>query len=155
MFLTHAGLLARTLLPANHPLPRILQQLRTCDYGSDQGRQQVCHLLRQAWLRNVHILGQRIASPWPQPLWLYEQLIWDGRTPLRQGSELAQRHEAMTKALSELRQSQGSGPDDADCDQLRIEALMLEYTQMDLGDTQRARDLAVDLLRRTGHTATR
>lgn len=149
MFLAHANVLARRQLPANHPLLRILQQLMKCDYQAEQGRQQVCHLLRQAWLRNVDILGERIGSLAPQHLWLYEQLIWDGRTRLRKGSDLAQRREAMLGALGELLRSRDATTADADSDRFRIEALMLEYTQMDLGDTQKAEQLAIDLLNHT------
>ncbi|POR31322.1 Uncharacterized protein TPAR_08454 [Tolypocladium paradoxum] len=149
MFLTHANVLVSRQLPANHPLLRILQQLMQCDYDAEQGRRQVCHLLRQAWLRNVDILGERIGSLAPQHLWLYEQLIWDGRTRLRKGSELAQRREAMVRALDQLAQSRDAATADADSDKLRIEALMLEYTQMDLGDTQKAEQLAINLLNQT------
>ncbi|KND90115.1 hypothetical protein TOPH_05223 [Tolypocladium ophioglossoides CBS 100239] len=149
MFLTHANVLVRRQLPANHPLLRILQQLTKCGYAKEQERRQVCHLLRQAWLQNVDILGRRIESLAPQHLWLYEQLIWDGRTRLRKGSELAQRRGAMVRALDELLRSRDAATADADSDRLRIEALMLEYTQMDLGDTQKAEQLAINLLNRT------
>ena len=156
MFLTHANKLSRRQLPANHPLCRILQPLMKCNYETERGRQQVCHLLRQAWVRNVDILGERIGSLAPQQLWLYEQLIWDGRTRLRKGTDLAQRREAMVCALEELSRSRGAATADADSDQLRIEALMLEYTQMDLGDSQKAEQLAINLLNHTAsNTGTR
>ncbi|GJN83670.1 hypothetical protein PLIIFM63780_007219 [Purpureocillium lilacinum] len=153
MFLPHATVLATRQLPANHPLLRILEQLMRCDYQTELGRQQVCYMLRQAWLRNVDILTERIGSLAPQHLWLYEQLIWDGRTRLRKGDELARRREAMLGALEGLRGQRESSPaeeeDDADSEALRVRALMLEYTQMDLGDRQAAEQLALDLLERT------
>lgn len=46
-------------------------------------------------------------------------------------------------------QSQDPATTVTDYETLRIEALMLEYTQMDLGDAQRAEQLALHLLRRT------
>lgn len=151
LFLAHADALARRLLAANHPLLKILQQLSKCDHQTEQGRHQICHLLRLAWLRNVHILSQYIGSPAPQHLWLYEQLIWDGRVRLRQGSGLAQKRETITAALHKLSQQQLTVDDEHE--KLRIDALVLEYTQMDLGDLQRAEELATGLLSRTASDA--
>ena len=148
LFLDHANFLAHRQLPANHPLLRIVQQLRRCDYQTDKGRQQVCHLLRQAWLSNVDLLGEQVKSPKLQQLWLYEQLIWDARTRLRKDSGLARKRETMIKALEQLREN-GAAEDEGDYDTLRIEALKLEYMQMDLGDRQEAERLALDMLRRT------
>ncbi|KAM4059649.1 clr5 domain-containing protein [Hirsutella rhossiliensis] len=153
MFLAHANALATRLLAANHPLLKILQQLTKFDHRTEQGQRQICHLLRQAWLRNVHILGQHIGSLAPQRLWLYEQLIWDGRARLRQGSALAQRREVITPALHELSQQQAPATGAGEYEKLRIDALVLEYTQMDLGDLQRAEELATDLLMRTASDA--
>lgn len=110
-------------------------------------------MLGQAWLRNVKILGQLIGSLAPQHLWLYEQLIWDGRARLRQGSALAQRREAMTTALHELSGKQVPDTGDGEYEKLRIDALVLEYTQMDPGDLQRAEELATGLLARTASDA--
>ena len=148
LFLDHANFLAHKQLPANHPLLRIVQQLRRCDYQTDQGRQEVCHLLRQGWLSNVDLLGEQVKSPKLQQLWLYEQLIWDARTRLRKDSGLARKRETMIKALEQLREN-GAAEDEGDYDTLRIEALKLEYMQMDLGDRQEAERLALDMLRRT------
>ncbi|KAJ6445828.1 clr5 domain-containing protein [Purpureocillium lavendulum] len=158
MFLPHATALAARRRPAGHPLRRILEQLMRCDYQTERGRQQVRHMLRQAWLRNVHVLTDRIGSLTPQHLWLYEQLIWDGRTRLRKGCDLAQRREAMLTALDALQGQHESSssssaaaaadPDD-ESDAFRICALQLEYTQMDLGDRAAAERLARDLLGRT------
>lgn len=171
MFLQHARVLAQQHLPPNHPLSRILKQLTHCDYQSDEGRRFVCHLLRQAWLRNVDMVGSRIGSRAPQHLWLYEQLIWDGRTRLRRESGLAERQGKMADALEELvhhhhhdddhrhhvkQQQQQQQPaanaadDKAQHERLRVDALMLEFTQMDLGDRKKAETLAVDLINRTG-----
>lgn len=151
LFVEHAKVLGHRQLPANHPLLRILQQLGKCDYQTDQGRQYVCHLLRQAWLRNVDLLGEQIGSPVPQHLWLYEQLIWDGRTRLRKDSQLSRRREVMTAALEGLAKQQAlvSIDGDGDSEKLRVEALVLEFTQMDLGDRQTAEKLAVALLHHT------
>ena len=154
IFLEHGAVLAHRQLPAQHPLLRILGELRKCDYQTDQGRQFVCHLLRQAWLRNVDILSERIGSIVPQHLWLYEQLIWDGRTHLRRNSDLRRREAEMTAALQKLIVSHDPNTDDADSVGLRLEALMLEFTQMDLGDKQKAELLAVKLLERTGDSGT-
>lgn len=149
MFLAHANALAERQLPAQHPLLRILQQLLSCDYQTDDGRRYVCHLLRQAWLRNVDLLAEHIGSLTPEHLWLYEQLIWDGRTRLRKNSDLG-RKEDMGKALSALatKHQQGASSD-GESDRLRIEALMLEFTQMDLRDKVKAEQLALNLLRHT------
>lgn len=149
MFLEHATVLAHRQLPPQHPLLRILQQLRQCDYQTDQGRQFVCHILRQAWLRNVDVLGEQIGSLAPQHLWLYEQLIWDGRTRLRKNSDLRRRKEGMTAALQKLIASHDPSIDDPDSERLRMEALMLEFTQMDLGEKQKAEQLALALLEHT------
>ncbi|EQL04253.1 hypothetical protein OCS_00003 [Ophiocordyceps sinensis CO18] len=129
-----AGMAARKafyaleLLATNHPLLKILQQL-------------------------TRLLGQLIGSLAPQHLWLYEQLIWDGRARLRQGSALAQRREAMTTALHELSGKQVPDTGDGEYEKLRIDALVLEYTQMDPGDLQRAEELATRLLARTASDA--
>ncbi|KAF7563504.1 hypothetical protein G7046_g611 [Stylonectria norvegica] len=149
MFLGHASELARQKLPAQHPLLNILQQLKQFDYQTDEGRQQVCFLLRQAWLRNVDLLASHIGSPTRQRLWLYEQLIWDGRTRLRKGSELSKRRDAMNTALEALAANQEKAVSEDESDTLRIEALMLEFTQMDLGDRSKAERLARDLLHHT------
>ncbi|KAH7163284.1 Clr5 domain-containing protein [Dactylonectria estremocensis] len=149
MFLDHATVLAQRQLPAQHPLVRILQQLRNCDYQTDQGRKFVCHLLRLAWLRNVDMLAEHIPSSGTQRLWLYEQLIWDGRTRLRKGSDLAKRREAMNKALEAMSESDEVVAAEDESDMLRIEALRLEFTQMDLGDKKKAEQLAISLLNRT------
>jgi len=149
MFLEHATVLAHRQLPTQHPLLQILVQLRQCDYSTDQGRQYIRHLLHQAWLRNVHILGEQVGSLAPQHLWLYEQLIWDGRTQLRKDSDLKQRRELLTAALqnlSNIYQGNGDYPT-AHC--LRVEALTLEFTQMDLGDKPQAEQLALQLLSHT------
>ncbi|RDA83785.1 hypothetical protein CP532_5194 [Ophiocordyceps camponoti-leonardi (nom. inval.)] len=147
MFLAYANILAKTLLPAErHPLVRILQQLRSSDLETDDGRRGVRHILRQAWLSNVGILGRYVDSPSPCHLWLYEQLIWDGHTRLRKGSGLVHSRHVVLDTLSRLLESY----DPAHRNGLRIRALMLEYTQMDVGDSQRAEQLAVDLVRRTG-----
>jgi hypothetical protein len=147
MFISYAHALACRRLPANHPLLRILNELRQWDYQTEQGRQYACFQLRQAWLRNVELIGQRIGSLARQHLWLYEQLIWDGRTRLRKGSQLAQRREAMNAALEQLRQLNDSKVEEHSSNQLRIEALALEFTQMDLKDKNKAEQLAISLLR--------
>ncbi|KAM5356051.1 hypothetical protein ACJ41O_002697 [Fusarium nematophilum] len=150
LFLDHATVLAQRQLPAQHPLLRILQQLRTCDYHSDRGRSHLCYLLRQAWLRNVDLLAEHIQSSDAQRLWLYEQLIWDGRTRLRKGSQLARRQDAMYHALEAMAEAQDHEAMADESDRLRIEALRLEFTQMDVGDKQKAEKLALDLLNHTG-----
>ena len=157
IFLDHATVLCHRQHPSQHPLLRILRQLRKCDYQTDQGQKYVCHLLRQAWLRNVDVLGEQIGSLAPQHLWLYEQLIWDGRTRLRKNSDLKRRGEGMTAALQKLIATRDPSTDDPGSEGLRLEALMLEFTQMDLGDKKKAEELALDLLGRTGDsdTATR
>lgn len=149
MFLAHASELCASRLPHGHPLVRILQQLIRCDYRSPQGRQSVCHLLQTAWMRNVDILGDCIESRAAQNLWLYEQLIWDGRSRLRRVCNLAARAGVMTAALSSLNQRRNQDATVPDLDDLRIMALTLEYTQMDLVDRQKAEDLAWGLLRLT------
>ncbi|KAL2685232.1 hypothetical protein Neosp_006329 [[Neocosmospora] mangrovei] len=102
-----------------------------------------------AWMRNVDILAEHIESSDPQRLWLYEQLIWDGRTRLRKGSELAKRQDAMYHALETMAEAQDHGPTVDDSDRLRIEALRLEFTQMDVGDKKKAEELALNLLNHT------
>ncbi|KAK2590914.1 hypothetical protein QQS21_011395 [Conoideocrella luteorostrata] len=149
MFLKHASELSVRRLAREHPVVKILEQLITCDYQSQQGREYVCHLLRSAWLRNVNILGDHIGSSPTEYLWLYEQLIWDGRTRLRRGCELAGKQETMTAALCSLRLNQKISRPRSELDELRIMALTLEYTQMDIEDRPKAEELAVDLLNRT------
>ncbi|KAM0296262.1 hypothetical protein HYE67_009052 [Fusarium culmorum] len=146
LFVDHATVLAKRQLPAQHPLLLILQQLRNVDYHSDEGRSYLCHLLRQAWLRNVDLLGQHIETSDSHRLWLYEQLIWDGRTRLRKGSELGKRQEAMYQALERMSEAQTQTSRAVDADWLRVEALRLEFTQMDVGDKVKAEELAVNLL---------
>lgn len=143
MFINHARVLSSRLLPALHPLVLILEQLSQCDYQTPEGRQYIAHLLRTAWLRNVDVLGDRIGTLAPAHLWLYEQLIWDGRTRLRRDSELWRRRASIGDALSRL--STTTRPD-AEADRLRVQALMLEFTQMDLGDKAKAELLARGLL---------
>ncbi|KAF4122426.1 hypothetical protein GMORB2_7418 [Geosmithia morbida] len=153
MFLDHASAMSRRLLPAQHPLQFILRQIRRCDYRTHQGRRYVCHILRQAWLRNVDMLGQEVGSLAHRHLWLYEQLIWDARTRLRRGSGLEKRAGHMAAALRNLEnhhadQDDGSADDAGDgYEKLRIQALVLEFTQMDLGDKVAAEELAHNLLR--------
>lgn len=150
MFLQHASILGQRQLPGNHPLLRIIQILRECDCQTYEGRRFICHLLRQAWLRNVDNLSAHIGSMMSGHLWLYEQLIWDGRTRLRRHSGLATKREMMNQALKELARSKASpAKHDVDPDRLRVDALMLEFTQMDLGDKALAEKLASDLLKRT------
>ena len=149
MFLNHALVLAHAKLPAQHPLLRILQQLTRCDYQTDEGRQYICHLLRQAWLRNVDVLGAQIGSMAPQHLWLYEQLIWDGRSKLRKNSNLKRRRDDMSAALTELDAKQTLDLTRPTPDKLRVEALMLEFTQMDLEDKAEAEKMALELLQHT------
>lgn len=150
IFLTHASALTTRSLSPQHPLVRILQQLIKCDFQTQQGREQVCFLLRTAWLQNVAILAKKVGSLEPRHLWLYEQLIWDGRTRLRKGCDLAQNRAAMVAALTRLLQRRELVNASSDFDTLRIKALLLEYTQMDLGDRIGAEELALDLLNRTG-----
>lgn len=150
LFLEHATAMAQHQLPAQHPLLKILCQLKKCNYHSEEGRKYICHLLRQAWLRNVDLLSENISDSKPQRLWLYEQLIWDGRTRLRKGSDLARRRDAMNSALEAMAESpelKTVGEDESD--QLRVEALRLEFTQMDVGDREKAEKLAIKLLDRT------
>ncbi|KAG6005126.1 hypothetical protein E4U21_000380 [Claviceps maximensis] len=159
MFLEHAGMLAVARLPREHPLVSILQELLRCDYQTPQGRQYVCHVLRSSWQRNVDMLGDQVGSLASKHLWLYEQLIWDGRTGLRKGCQLAQRQNAMTAALSSMHlhhehhhqpaPDNGSASTAAGVHRLRTLALMLEFTQMDLGNRHEAERLALDLLDRT------
>lgn len=174
LFLDHAAAISDHCLPGQHPLRRILAQLRRSDYRSPRGRQHVCHVLRQAWLRNVDILGSQIAdsssssSPYPgsssdfspsgssstssalassRYLWLYEQLIWDARTRLRKGSGLDKRAGDMAAALQALSRTIAAAEAVDTCEKLRVQALMLEFTQMDLGDRAAAHGLALALLR--------
>jgi hypothetical protein len=146
MFIRHALVLSRSRFPGTHPLIRILEQLLACDYQTEQGRQFICYLLRQAWLRNVDLLAEHIKSSAPQEFWLYEQLIWDGRTKLRRNNGLAKRREIMYEGLGSLGHHEVVPPDDDNLDKLRIDALMLEFTQMDLDDKEKAEQMALDLL---------
>lgn len=152
LFVQHASTLAHRKLPLGHPLMRILQQLRACDIQSEEGRQYICHVLRTAWLRNVDMLSAEIETIKPQHLWLYEQLIWDGRTRLRCQSALSTARAAMSTALNEL--ATNNLHRDAS-DRLRIEALTVEYTQMDLCDGPEAERLVQELLRGTQDGGTR
>ncbi|CAG9970723.1 unnamed protein product [Clonostachys byssicola] len=156
MFLGHATALAEARLPKQHPLVRILHQLRKCDFQTEEGRQHATHVLRQAWLRNVDLLGDRVSSPPSDSLWLYEQLIWDARTNLRRESNLARKGEAMTNALEALALSRESEPGDESnaSDSLRVAALMLEFAQMDLQNKEKAKELAVSLLESTQDSET-
>lgn len=149
MFLEHATVLAQRQLPTQHPLLQILRQLRQCDLQTEQGRGFICHLLRQAWLRNANLLSEHIGTLDAQRLWLYEQLIWDGRTRLRKGSDLAKRREPMYRALEAMSESQGNQMIPDESARLRIEALRLEFTQMDVGDKVKAEELALNLLQHT------
>ncbi|QPG99908.1 hypothetical protein C2857_002910 [Epichloe festucae Fl1] len=151
MFLKHAGVLATARLPLEHPLVAILQELFKCDYRTQPGREYVCHLLRSAWLRNVDILSDQVGSLASKHLWLYEQLIWDGRTRLRKGCELARKQGTMTAALYNIHLQQAMDSTVSGLDRLRIMALMLEYTQMDLENREKAEGLALELLRHTQH----
>lgn len=152
MFIRHALVLARNRFPETHPLIRILQQLLACDYQSEQGRQFICYLLRQAWLRNVDLLSEHIKSSAPQEFWLYEQLIWDGRTRLRRNNGLANRREIMYEGLENLGHHEHHmhleepTVKDDNLEKLRVDALVLEFTQMDLDDKEKAEQLALDLL---------
>lgn len=149
MFLDHATILAHRQLPAQHPLMQILKQLRKCDYHSEQGRDYLRHLLRQAWTKNVDVLGSEIGSMAPRHLWLYEQLIWDGRTRLRNNSDLKRMRESMLPALQNLSENLNPNAEDPNSERLRVEALKLEFTQMDLGDKAKAEELAMRLLNET------
>jgi uncharacterized protein YigA (DUF484 family) len=153
MFLAHANVLSTKRLPKQHPLARILQQLMKCDYQTQQGREQVCHILRSAWLRNTDILSDHISSLSSKHLWLYEQLIWDGRTSLRKYCQLGGRRNTMTPALSDLQRHANMDSQTSELDKLRIMALTLEFTQMDLGDRQKAEELAMELLDYTSRDA--
>lgn len=155
LFLNYAPALAQQKLPAGHPLLQILQQLKACDYQTQQGREYVCHLLRQAWIRNADLLEEHIGMVAPRHLWLYEQLIWDGRTRLRKNSVFARRREIMGPALGALRAAYNSAAIMEEADRLRVEALMLEFTQMEIGDKAAAEGLAVSLLERTNHGSSR
>ncbi|KAH6608771.1 hypothetical protein Trco_002117 [Trichoderma cornu-damae] len=146
MFLRHALVLAQGRFPESHPLIRILQRLSACDYQTEQGRQFICYLLRQAWLRNVDLLSEHIKTSAPQEFWLYEQLIWDGRTRLRRNNGLAKRREIMYGGLENLAHHEEPTADDDNLEKLRVDALMLEFTQMDLDDTVKAEQMALDLL---------
>lgn len=152
MFIDHATILAHRQLPAQHPLTLILTQFRKCDYQSDQGREYLRHLLRQAWARNVGVLGSEIGSMAPRHFWLYEQLIWDGRTRLRKNSDLKQMRDSMLPALQDLATHRDPNAEDPNSERLRVEALMLEFTQMDLGDKEKAEQLALQLLNHTTST---
>ena len=146
IFLQHAKILGQAQLPSSHPVLRILEGLKTCDYKTEHGRQYICYLLRQGWLRNANLLGDCISSSAPQSLWLYEQLIWDGRTRLRRGCDLKSRRVEMSKALKELGGLANPQSTDTRRDKLRIDALTLEFTQMDLEDKTKAKLLASKLI---------
>ncbi|KAL7945856.1 Clr5 domain-containing protein [Trichoderma barbatum] len=146
MFIRHALVLARSRFAETHPLIRILQQLLACDYQTEQGRQFICYLLRQAWLRNVDLLAEHIKKTAPQEFWLYEQLIWDGRTRLRRNNGLANRREIMYEGLENLVHHEEPLVNDGNVEKLRVDALMLEFTQMDLDDKEKAEQMALDLL---------
>ncbi|RFU74753.1 hypothetical protein TARUN_7482 [Trichoderma arundinaceum] len=147
MFIRHALVLARSRFPETHPLVRILQQLLKCDYQTEDGRQFICYLLRQAWLRNVDLLAEHIKTSAPQEFWLYEQLIWDGRTRLRRNNGLANRREIMYEGLENLgHHDEPIVYYDDNLEKLRVDALMLEFTQMDLDDKEKAEQMALDLL---------
>lgn len=154
MFLGYAIALVSKHLPAQHPLYRILKQLETCDYQTYQGRQYICHLLRTAWLRNVELLIAHVGSSTSHHLWLFEQLIWDGRTSLRNHSPLRRLKEVLSQALQNLAANQEVVAPDSAADKMRIEALKLEFTLMDLGDRRQAEELALRLLHDTS-TSTR
>jgi tetratricopeptide (TPR) repeat protein len=155
LFVTYATDIAKQRLPAGHPLLWILVQLRSCSYETQQDRDYVCHLLRQAWLRNVDLLGEHIDASAPQRIWPYEQLIWDGRTRLRKHSALARRRQGMGQALGVLGESYNPERTNNDADSLRVEALSLEFTQMDLGDYENAERKAFELLDRTSTSKSR
>ncbi|EGR51552.1 uncharacterized protein TRIREDRAFT_56610 [Trichoderma reesei QM6a] len=147
MFLRHALVLARRRFPESYPLIRILQQLLVCDYQTENGRQFICYLLRQAWLRNVDLLADHIKKSTSQEFWLYEQLIWDGRTRLRRNNGLANKRELMYEGLENLVQHEEQPLEtDSNLEKLRADALILEFTQMDLGDREKAEQMALDLL---------
>lgn len=147
MFLRHALVLARRRFPESYPLIRILQQLSVCDYQTEDGRQFICYLLRQAWLRNVDLLADHIKKSTTQEFWLYEQLIWDGRTRLRRNNGLANKRELMYEGLENLVQHEEQSMEtDGTLEKLRADALILEFTQMDLGDREKAEQMALDLL---------
>ena len=155
LFLNHATLLATQRLPSQHPLLKILEQLKSCSYETQEDRDYVCYLMRQAWLRNVDLLGEHIGSATPQQIWPYEQLIWDGRTRLRKNSALARRQQTMGQALFALQEAYQSAPAASMSDKLRVEALALEFTQMDVGDRVNAERLALDLLQHTSGSDSR
>ncbi|KFA66301.1 hypothetical protein S40285_01887, partial [Stachybotrys chlorohalonatus IBT 40285] len=155
MFLQHADELVQRQLPRFHPLVRILRQVKRFDHRTEHGRQAICYLLRQAWLRNVEIMGEHVGSVAPQHFWLYEQLIWDGRTRLRKDSGLSKKQMGMLQALGKLAGSESAGQGDNDTTRLRTEALRLEFTQMDLGDKARAEHLAEQLLQHTDSSSSR
>ncbi|TFA98523.1 hypothetical protein CCMA1212_009783 [Trichoderma ghanense] len=147
MFIRHALVLARRRFPESYPLIRILQQLSVCDYQTENGRQFICYLLRQAWLRNVDLLADHIQKSTSQQFWLYEQLIWDGRTRLRRNNGLANKRELMYEGLENLVQHEEQPlANDSNLEKLRADALILEFTQMDLGDREKAEQMALDLL---------
>lgn len=152
IFLGHASALAESKLQTRHPLYRILQELRKCRFQTEEERQQAKHTLRQAWLRNVDLLSGQIGSFPSGSLWLYEQLIWDARTSLRNESDLKRKAVDMTRALEALTVRPGAGAgadDDPNSRNLRITALMLEFAQMDLKNKDRAEELAERLLNDT------
>lgn len=155
LFLSRAAQVAKHRYPAHHPLLRILAQLTSCSFNTQQDRDYVCHLLRQAWLRNVDVLGQHIDKSAPRTLWPYEQLIWDGRTRLRKDSALARRRQTMGDALGSLEAAFDRSQTDQNSESLRAEALSLEFTQMDLGDRETAELKAWELLNRTSTSETR
>jgi hypothetical protein len=146
LFLDYATTLANKRIPAQNPLLLILQQLKKCDYRSDEGRSYLCHLLRQAWQRNVDLLGQHIETTDAHQLWLYEQLIWDGRTRLRKGSKFGKRQEAIKRALESISEAKINTSPVVNADWLRVEALRLEFIQMHVGDELEAEELALNLV---------
>jgi hypothetical protein len=52
----------------------------------------------------------------------------------------------MYQALERMSEAQNTTPAVVDADQLRVEALRLEFTQMDVGNKKKAEELAVNLL---------
>jgi hypothetical protein len=152
-FLGHA--LTLYAEPARHPVVQILKQLQKGDYRTPRGRRHCCLLLRQTWLRNVELLRAQIGKASSRHLWLFEQLIWDGRTSLRRNSSLQSSEDVVTGALLGLESDATAEQNgwEATAKVLRICALRLEYTLMDLGDDIKAEQLALHLLDRAAdHT---
>ncbi|RBR08339.1 uncharacterized protein FIESC28_10285 [Fusarium coffeatum] len=144
MFLKHATAFAKQKLADLHPLRLILQELTTRDSCNERGF--FCDLLRQAWLRNVDLLGKHIETSEAHQLWPYEQLIWDGSIPLRTGSDLIKQEKAIYQALERMDPAQSRTSNTIDTDRLRVKALRLEFTQTYVGDRGKAEELANDLL---------